>query len=89
MKHVIKAQGHTEPFESGKIEQACIKACADTHITEADAQQIASHIVKDVEAWMSGRSAVTSEEIFEHVMRLLGGHSEDAANQFKTYRDNK
>ena len=87
MQHVIKQEGHTEPFDVRKIERACLRACYNTHLNEPQAQKICKSVSESMRSWLGKRTAVTTEDVFDQVTLLLNDQHKDVAFMFRTHRD--
>ena len=87
--HIVKRQGHTEPYDEKKVYGSVYWAAKGTgyHMTEQYAEKIASATVKAVNTWIEKRDTVNSQDIFSFVSEYLKQHDEHTAYMYATLRD--
>lgn len=87
MTHIVKRRGHKQPFDPRKIYASVYSACRNAHLTEMEAEKIAEAVSKALEKWISKKTEVSSQEIFEEVANVMRQFHEDAAFLYATHRD--
>lgn len=79
MAHVIYTHtGVSTPFESTRLHDSIATACYSVRLAEGIARDIAVHVCKSIETWLSTKSEVTSQDIRRKAGELLSLHCPEA-----------
>lgn len=85
--HIVKRQGHYEPYDERKVYASCYSACLGTHLTKAEAEKVCAIVSKEVTKWVHKQKELTSDNIFDRVVQILKIINEDVAFMYETHRD--
>ncbi|RJQ13448.1 hypothetical protein C4553_03645 [Candidatus Parcubacteria bacterium] len=85
--HIVKRQGHKEPFDEKKVYASVYSACLNAHLNKEQSEKIAEKIMWEINSWISNRDEVNSNEIFRKIIELLKTHNPDASFMYETHRD--
>lgn len=77
--HIVKRQGHTEPFDDRKLYASLYASCLALNETDVTAEIIADRVTKEIDDWMKKKHEVTSHEIRVHAAHHLKVYHPDAA----------
>lgn len=87
MPHIVKRRGHKEPFDPRKVYASVYAACRNAHLTEIESEKIAEAVSAAIQEWISDKSKVASDEIFQEIIKVLKELEPDAAFLYETHRD--
>lgn len=87
MNHIVKRRGHTEPFDSRKVYGSVYAACRNAHLSEIQSEKIAEAASRRLEQWIEAQGQVSSQDIFEQIVKVLRELHPDAAFLYETHRD--
>ncbi|MDP3993607.1 MAG: ATP cone domain-containing protein [bacterium] len=87
MSHIVKRKGHTEPFDSRKIYGSAYSSCRNVHLSEIQSEKIAEAVELRMKKWIEKQEQVSSEDIFQEVIKILKELEPDAAFMYETHRD--
>ncbi len=86
--HIVKRRGgHREPYDNHKVYASCYAASLNANIPKEKAEALCEKITAEIDAWIFGKDALTSQEIFEEVIRVMEKYNKNAAFMYKTHRD--
>lgn len=86
MNHLVKREGHTEPYEARKLYASIYAACLSVREPVGSAELVASQVVKDVEHWLTHKHEVTSNDIRSTAAKFLHGYHPDAGYMYLHHR---
>lgn len=87
MIHIVKRKGHKEEFDERKVYASAYAACLNVHLNEEEAEKIASKVSGEVREWIKKKREVSSQDIFDFVIKSLKKYNEHAAFMYETHRD--
>lgn len=87
MTHIVKRRGHKEEYDERKVYASAYAACLNVHLSETEAEEIATQVAKEVSLWVDGKTEMTSQEIFDQIKEELARKNKDAAFMYETHRD--
>ncbi len=87
MSHIVKRAGHKEAYESRKVYASVYAALLSVRVQVGEAEVVADHVTKEVNAWITSRKEVTSHEICLQIHERLKSINPDAAYMYGTHRD--
>lgn len=85
--HIVKRAGHLEKFDERKVYATCYKACINASIHAQEAERICERVTKDIKIWIKAKKKVTSNQIFQQMIKTLKKQNKDAAFMYETHRD--
>ena len=85
--HIVKRQGHKEPYDERKVYGSCYAACVGTHLTKAEAEKICTIVTREVTKWVKKQKEITSDDIFKKTAETIKLMNEDVAFMYATHRD--
>jgi transcriptional regulator NrdR family protein len=77
--HIIKRQGHTEPYDERKLYASIYAICLSVRAAPADAELIANDVCRDINEWLSDKPEVTSHDVRNQAAKQLERYNPDAA----------
>ena len=87
MTHIVKRRGHKQPFDSRKVYASSYEACRNAHLSEVQSEKIAEAVEAKIKRWIASKQEVTSDQIFQEVIKVLRELEPDAAFLYETHRD--
>lgn len=87
MIHVVKRRGHKEDFDERKVYASAYAACLNVHMGEQEAERMAALVSQEAKDWIREKEEVSSQEIFDFVIKALRNKNENAAFMYETHRD--
>lgn len=85
-QHIVKRAGHPEPYDSRKLYASIYAACLAMREPAGTAEILAEKVVNDVEAWLSKKSEVISNDIRRVAAKHLYAYNRDAAYAYMHHR---
>ena len=79
IKSIIKRHGHLEKFDERKVYASCYSACLNCHIEKIQAENICEKVSKEIKTWIKNKKAVTSDDIFRQLTKIINKFNKDAA----------
>ena len=86
MKLIVKRAGHNEKYDDRKLYASIYSACLSVAEPVGTAELTANAVVKEVSAWLKGKTEVTSNDIRRRAADSLKGYSLDAAYMYLHHR---
>lgn len=87
MPHIVKRRGHKEPYDQRKVYGSVYSACRNAHLSEMMSEKIAETVTSRLGEWVTDKSEITSQQIFEEVVNVLNELHKDVAFLYETHRD--
>jgi len=84
---IIKRKGHKEKFDERKVYASVYASCLNGHLSEQEAEKIASSVTDDVKKRVHGEREITSDKIFRYVILYLARHNKEIAFLYETHLD--
>ena len=84
---IVKRKGHTELYDERKVYGSCFFACRNAHLSEKEAEEICNKVCASITKWVGKKKIVSSNGIFNTLIKELKNHDEDAAFLYETHRD--
>ena len=86
-QHLVKREGHYEPFDERKVYASVYAACLNVRMHEGEAELIADKVSKEVGEQLSNKVEVDSNQILQLTAEALRKYNSDAAFMYETHRD--
>ena len=86
MQHIVKRQGHTEPYDERKVYASVYAACVSVREPAGSAELIADKVQKDVNAWIAKKHEVTANDIRRQAAKHLHVYNPDAGYMLLHHR---
>ena len=84
---IIKRKGHEQPYDERKVYASCYFSCRNAHLSEKEAEKICEKITREITKQVKKEKSVTSQNIFQLIIKELNKHDKDAAFLYETHRD--
>lgn len=86
MKHVVKRQGHSEPYDERKLYASVFAACQSVREPVGSAELIAEKVVADINNWLEPKHEITSNDIRINAAKHLKVYNPDAGYMYLHHR---
>ena len=83
MKHVVKRRGHTESYDERKVYASIYAACISVDVPQVEAELVAAQLCKDLSAWLTDKTEITSADIFRAAWKHLDAYNSKAGYMYK------
>lgn len=86
-QHIVKRQGHTEPFDERKIYASVYEASHAVGLNTPHAEKIASGVSTQLKKWIEKKEKVNARELHKEVVKALKKHHADVAFMYEWHKE--
>lgn len=86
MKHIVKRAGHNEEYDVRKLYASVYAACLTVREHPGSAELIAAEVCKKIDAWLTHKHEVTSNDIRAQAAKHLSAINPDAGHMYLHHR---
>lgn len=85
--YVIKRTGRKEKFQERKLFKSVYNACVGAGVDRNESLRISKDVITSVKITIGKNKEMKSNQLFNHVKRILSKYNKHCAFMYETYRD--
>lgn len=86
VSHIVKRQGHTEPYDEKKVYASVFAACLSVREPVGSSELVADKVMNDVNSWIARKHEVTANDIRRQASKHLNAYNQDAGHMLLHHR---